>query len=57
MAFALILAQRLGRTLEELKRTMTSEEFALHMELEIVRNSPPAPTGDAELQALFGGGD
>jgi hypothetical protein len=52
-----MLAQRLGRTLEELKRTMSAEEFGLHLQLEIMRNRPPAEQADAEMQALFGGGD
>jgi hypothetical protein len=35
---------------------MTSEEFGLHLQLEIMRNSEPAPEVDAEMLALFGGG-
>jgi len=34
---------------------MSAEEFGLHMQLEIMRNSPPAQAVDAEMQALFGG--
>lgn len=34
---------------------MSSEEFGLHMALEVMRQQPePAPV-DAEMQALFGG--
>lgn len=43
-----MLSERMGRTLEELARTMTSEEFGLRMALELIRN-PPLDDGPEEL--------
>lgn len=44
----------MGRPLEELGNTMTSEEFGLHLALEIERNTGPAPAVDPDLAAAFG---
>lgn len=34
---------------------MSAEEFGLHLQLEIERNTPPAQPVDEEMQAMFGG--
>jgi hypothetical protein len=44
----------MGWTLERLCRDMSAQEFGLHLQLEIMRNSQPESPVDPDLAAAFG---